>query len=342
MACRCCGVARCAADGPSGLDGRRAGGRLARRSSCPRRIDRRSAPWATLARGARSLAADAGPIRRDDRRARAGKCRGGPIERCPCAESGLRRRRVANISPWLNNTLVRATATHVIDQNLELLAPLGIKPANTFGFDLPERAEDGRWAEQAIGQMIGSARLALINPGAGWPSSSGRPSDLCGGRTFGTRPWPGQPGRLGRAIKSTPGRERLSAAPPAGLVWLRPPRFVNWRLSPGGRSCSSAPLGRCIWPRPWALPASACLAQCLPSGTGLTAQGTSRSGRGSPGRAASGERPTTTRCWRSTFLVSPPLATRSSPGGAGRRRLSFDSFASRPALPFVAAGRSGC
>ena len=33
------------------------------------------------------------------------------------------------ISPWLNNVLVRPTATHVIDRNLELLGPLGIAPA---------------------------------------------------------------------------------------------------------------------------------------------------------------------------------------------------------------------
>jgi heptosyltransferase I len=73
------------------------------------------------------------------------------------------------ISPWLNNVLVRPTATHVVDRNLELLTPLGIKPAGAR-FDLPERAEDGRWAEQVIGQAIGASRFALINPGAGWPS----------------------------------------------------------------------------------------------------------------------------------------------------------------------------
>jgi lipopolysaccharide heptosyltransferase I len=73
------------------------------------------------------------------------------------------------ISPWLNNVLVRPTATHVIDRNLELLGPLGIAPG-TVRFDLPEREADGHRAEQTIAQAGGTSRCALINPGAGWPS----------------------------------------------------------------------------------------------------------------------------------------------------------------------------
>jgi lipopolysaccharide heptosyltransferase I len=73
------------------------------------------------------------------------------------------------ISPWLNNVLIRPTATHVIDRNLELLAPLGIAPGRVH-FDLPEREADGHRADQTIAQAGGTSRCALINPGAGWPS----------------------------------------------------------------------------------------------------------------------------------------------------------------------------
>ncbi|HEX4143871.1 MAG TPA: glycosyltransferase family 9 protein [Pirellulales bacterium] len=73
------------------------------------------------------------------------------------------------ISPWLNNVLVRPTATHVIDRNLELLGPLGIAPGRVR-FDLPEREADGQRAEQTIAQAGATARCALLNPGAGWPS----------------------------------------------------------------------------------------------------------------------------------------------------------------------------
>ncbi|HTU24354.1 MAG TPA: glycosyltransferase family 9 protein [Pirellulales bacterium] len=73
------------------------------------------------------------------------------------------------ISPWLNNVLVRPTATHVIDRNLELLAPLGIRP-KTVRFNLPERPADGQRAEQTISGAGATARCVLLNPGAGWPS----------------------------------------------------------------------------------------------------------------------------------------------------------------------------
>jgi heptosyltransferase I len=73
------------------------------------------------------------------------------------------------VSPWLNTRLVRPTAMHIVDRNLELLAPLGIRPG-PVRFDLPERPDDGRWAEQTIGQAIAGARFGVINPGAGWPS----------------------------------------------------------------------------------------------------------------------------------------------------------------------------
>jgi lipopolysaccharide heptosyltransferase I len=73
------------------------------------------------------------------------------------------------LSPWLNNRLVVATATHVVDRNLELLAPLGIRSSGAR-FDLPERAEDAATAERILAELCPGAAPALINPGAGWPS----------------------------------------------------------------------------------------------------------------------------------------------------------------------------
>ena len=87
----------------------------------------------------------------------------------PRGGSEWRRPDGREISPWLNNELVRPTATHVIDRNLELLAPLGIVP-RSVRFDLPECEADGHRAEQTIAQSVGPSRFALINPGAGWPS----------------------------------------------------------------------------------------------------------------------------------------------------------------------------
>ena len=78
------------------------------------------------------------------------------------------------LSTWLNNELVAATKTHVIDRNLELLRPLGIL-APAVRFDLPETTADRTTAERAIAERITVERplrhgFAVINPGAGWPS----------------------------------------------------------------------------------------------------------------------------------------------------------------------------
>ncbi len=80
------------------------------------------------------------------------------------------------ISPWLNNSRVLPTATHVIDRNLELLRPLGIHagPAGSRDpaelFNLPESAEPAAAATDILyaGQLL--PNFALVNPGAGWPS----------------------------------------------------------------------------------------------------------------------------------------------------------------------------
>jgi lipopolysaccharide heptosyltransferase I len=72
------------------------------------------------------------------------------------------------LSRWLNNERVQPTKTHVVDRNLELLAPLGI--TNTRArFDLDDAPADARRAQEilAAGQL---ERFAVVNPGAGWPS----------------------------------------------------------------------------------------------------------------------------------------------------------------------------
>ncbi len=77
------------------------------------------------------------------------------------------------LSRWLNNERVTPHATHVVDRNLELLAPLGIgAPAADFGWH--ESAADAAAGETLVDTLFGSLperpRFALINPGAGWRS----------------------------------------------------------------------------------------------------------------------------------------------------------------------------
>jgi lipopolysaccharide heptosyltransferase I len=68
------------------------------------------------------------------------------------------------LSRWLNNVWIEPTATHVVDRNLELLAPLGIvRP--TVRFDLPVIASAEALADRTV-----SGKFAVINPGAGWKS----------------------------------------------------------------------------------------------------------------------------------------------------------------------------
>jgi ADP-heptose:LPS heptosyltransferase len=73
------------------------------------------------------------------------------------------------LSTWLNNCLVRTTARHVIDMNLELLRPLGIE-SPTVRFDIPEGEPDRQTAEAIVRQAGVANGFAVVNPGAGWPS----------------------------------------------------------------------------------------------------------------------------------------------------------------------------
>jgi lipopolysaccharide heptosyltransferase I len=72
------------------------------------------------------------------------------------------------ISRWLNNERVIPRRTHVVDRNLELLAPLGIREPRVR-FDLDLDPTDERVAQDLL-QSRGLDQFALINPGAGWPS----------------------------------------------------------------------------------------------------------------------------------------------------------------------------
>ena len=63
----------------------------------------------------------------------------------------------------------------MIEHYLELLKPLGIgslgKTPPEVRFDLPERDLDARVAEEFLrSNGLGGRRVAILNPGAGWPS----------------------------------------------------------------------------------------------------------------------------------------------------------------------------
>ncbi|MBI2826185.1 MAG: glycosyltransferase family 9 protein [Planctomycetia bacterium] len=73
------------------------------------------------------------------------------------------------VSPWLNNDLVEAHATHVVERYLEVLRPLGITSPRVH-FDLPRNALDERRAEEIAVAAGLTTGFAVINTGAGWPS----------------------------------------------------------------------------------------------------------------------------------------------------------------------------
>ena len=76
-------------------------------------------------------------------------------------------------SRWFNNVKVAAPAEHVIDANLQLLAPFGIEPPSDKSqvrFDIPEQEAEAQMAENLIDEFGLRSGFAIINPGAGWPS----------------------------------------------------------------------------------------------------------------------------------------------------------------------------
>ncbi|REK08274.1 MAG: lipopolysaccharide heptosyltransferase family protein [Planctomycetota bacterium] len=83
------------------------------------------------------------------------------------------------LSRQLNSELIRPTATHVIDRNLELLRPLGIdQPA--VRFDLHDEQADIESVRRMIAESGVAEPFAVINPGAGWPSKLWPPERFAG------------------------------------------------------------------------------------------------------------------------------------------------------------------
>jgi heptosyltransferase-1 len=73
------------------------------------------------------------------------------------------------LSTWFNTELVAPRRTHIIDRNLELLAPLGIdNPRVRLGLEVPSVCAEAALRILEARQLRGS--FALINPGAGWRS----------------------------------------------------------------------------------------------------------------------------------------------------------------------------
>lgn len=109
---------------------------------------------------------------------------------------GFHKPRGRELSRWFNRELVAPTKTHLVDAQLELLKPLGIRtPA--VRFDLPVIAE----VEDKVDGMIHAAHLGCdfvaVNPGAGWDS----------------RLWPAQ--RYGRVARCLGERHQL----PSFVLW---------------------------------------------------------------------------------------------------------------------------
>ncbi len=82
---------------------------------------------------------------------------------------GLGGRDGREISTWLNNEWVVPRRSHIVERNLELLAPLGVN-VSSVRFDLEDSAVDRLVAIKLLEAARLPERFAMINPGAGWPS----------------------------------------------------------------------------------------------------------------------------------------------------------------------------
>ncbi len=97
------------------------------------------------------------------------------------AKSGLlallagAKRRLAHAPPrarelsWLGAETIPATAEHVIDQQLGLLAGLGLTPPADWRFPLPAWEAERGWARRWLDEH-GLDRAWMLNVGAGWPT----------------------------------------------------------------------------------------------------------------------------------------------------------------------------
>ena len=73
------------------------------------------------------------------------------------------------LSTFLNNTLCKPDAKHLVDRSLEILRLMGISD-HRVEFELPESDRDADFADKAIRQSQLEGRFAIINVGAGWVS----------------------------------------------------------------------------------------------------------------------------------------------------------------------------
>jgi lipopolysaccharide heptosyltransferase I len=74
------------------------------------------------------------------------------------------------LSRWFNNELVETSGSHVLEDYLSMLRPLGIE-SSAVKFDLPERAAEAEVVDRFLKTSgLAGRRYAVLNPGAGWPS----------------------------------------------------------------------------------------------------------------------------------------------------------------------------
>ncbi len=81
---------------------------------------------------------------------------------------GFRGRHGREFSRVLNNTFVQPVFNHLTDRSLELLIPLEIHSPKVR-WNLPLSEASRSWADRWR-RTIGSCKLAIVNPGASWPS----------------------------------------------------------------------------------------------------------------------------------------------------------------------------
>lgn len=86
---------------------------------------------------------------------------------------GLKGKHGAELSPWLNNRLVRPRRPHVTDRSLELLTPLGFsaadEPYEAVSWNLPV-CPGAEQSVRAWAPIESNDGFAVINPGATWDS----------------------------------------------------------------------------------------------------------------------------------------------------------------------------
>lgn len=92
-----------------------------------------------------------------------------------CWLSGARRRIgfappvSKEIAPWLYGETIAPQRTHLVDRQLELLTPLGIRPEEVdFGYQVADH--DRKWWQQTKTQLGLGRSYVVINAGAGWDS----------------------------------------------------------------------------------------------------------------------------------------------------------------------------